>query len=262
MVIYYTEDKLNTIFNDPTFLCHYRNYIEVNDDKINNLKDFINSLDINHTYYKLNISKNKKYLSNDTICIKKINNLLNKVTDDNINIIIKEIIVCINDEIYPLILNNIIDKCISQIKYNDLYIHILKELLKKRKKNDIEKIINKKIKLIYNEKRENINDYQYLCELNKNIDDSIGLSSLIIKLEKNNIINGYIDNIIEKIYYSININIDNEDICYKYIISIYNVFKILDKSYIDAYKGNLEDLMNKNISKKNKFKLMDILDML
>ena len=58
-----------------------------------------------------------------------------------------------------------------------------------------------------------------------------------------------------------NIILDNEDICYKYIISMYNIFNILDKSYIEKYKSNLDKLINKKMSKKNKFKVMDILEM-
>jgi len=58
-----------------------------------------------------------------------------------------------------------------------------------------------------------------------------------------------------------NIILDNEDICYKYIISMYNIFNILDKSYIEKYKSNLEKLINEKMSKKNKFKVMDILEM-
>ena len=58
-----------------------------------------------------------------------------------------------------------------------------------------------------------------------------------------------------------NIILDNEDICYKYIISMYNIFNILDKSYIEKYKSDLEKLMKENISKKNKFKIMYILEM-
>ena len=58
-----------------------------------------------------------------------------------------------------------------------------------------------------------------------------------------------------------NIILDDEDICYKYIISMYNIFNILDKSYIEKYKSNLDKLMNEKMSKKNKFKVMDILEM-
>ena len=58
-----------------------------------------------------------------------------------------------------------------------------------------------------------------------------------------------------------NIILDDEDICYKYIISMYNIFNILDKSYVEKYKSNLEKLIDEKISKKNKFKVMDILEM-
>ena len=101
-------------------------------------------------------------------------------------------------------------------------------------------------------------NYDSLCKINKNIDDSIGLSILIIKLELNNILENYINPTIQRMFN--NIILDDEDICYKYIISMYNIFNILDKSYIEKYKDNLTKLMNENISKKNKFKIMDILE--
>ena len=47
MVIVYTEDKLNNIFNDPNFLSNYDVYKKDNMDTINCLKNFINDLEIN-----------------------------------------------------------------------------------------------------------------------------------------------------------------------------------------------------------------------
>ena len=82
---------------------------------------------------------------------------------------------------------------------------------------------------------------------------------MIIKLELNNILENYIDPTIQRMFN--NIILDDEDICYKYIISMYNIFNILDKSYIEKYKSNLDKLMNEKMSKKNKFKVMDILEM-
>ena len=124
---------------------------------------------------------------------------------------------------------------------------------------NIDNLINKRIKNIYIELEQKDKNYDSLCKINKNIDDSIGLSILIIKLELNNILENYIDPTIQRMFD--NIILDNEDICYKYIISMYNIFNILDKSYIEKYKSDLEKLMNEKISKKNKFKIMDILEM-
>ena len=261
MVIVYTSDDLDRIFNDSTFLSEYEKYKLKYKDKINNLQIFLNSLDINQKYHKVSINKNKKYQSEETTIIKNINNLLNKVTKDNIENIKKDILFSINNckHILNLIVNNILNKCISQITYTDLYIYILKDLLIIDSKININNFIEKKIKSIYKELTQDNKDYDSLCKINKNIDDSIGLSILIIKLELNNIIKNYIDITIQRMFD--NIILDNEDICYKYIISMYNIFNILNKSYIEKYKSDLEKLMNSNISKKNKFKIIDILEM-
>ena len=261
MVIVYTSDNLDRIFNDSTFLSEYEKYIIENQVKFDNLQKFLDSLDINQKYHKISINKNKKYQSEETTIIKNINNLLNKVTKDNIKEKKKDIIFSINNakHILDLIINNILDKCISQINYIDLYILILKDLLMINSNINIDNLINKRIKNIYIELEQKDKNYDSLCKINKNIDDSIGLSILIIKLELNNILENYIDPTIQRMFD--NIILDNEDICYKYIISMYNIFNILDKSYIEKYKSDLEKLMNENISKKNKFKIMDILEM-
>ena len=54
MVIVYTEDKLNNIFNDPIFLSDYDIYKNDNIDSINGLKNFINNLEINKEIIKCN----------------------------------------------------------------------------------------------------------------------------------------------------------------------------------------------------------------
>ena len=118
--------------------------------------------------------------------------------------------------------------------------------------------IIKQSNIIYIEKKNKVT-YNGLCELNENIDKSIGLTILIIKLELNNIIKDKIDDTIDRMF--INIVLEDEYICYKYILSLYNIFILLDKSYIIKYKDKLEKLKNENISKKNKFKIMDILEM-
>lgn len=261
MVIVYTSDELDRIFNDSIFLSEYEKYKTENRIKLDNLQKFLDSLDINKKYHKISINKNKKYQSEETTVIKNINNLLNKTTSNNIDTIKKEILYSIDNakHLLELIINSILDKCISQVNYIDLYIVILEDLLKIDKKINIISLIDKKIKCIYIESKQKDLDYDSLCQLNKNIDDSIGLSVLIIKLELKGILKNYIDPTIQRMFK--NIILDDEDICYKYIISMYNVFNILDKSYVEKYKSNLEKLIDEKISKKNKFKVMDILEM-
>ena len=139
MVISYTEDKLNTIFNNPNFLLSYEEYIKTKKSENKKLTDFLDSLDINKKYHKISINKNKKYQSEETTQIKNINNLLNKCTVENIDNIKKDILFSIKNTIHilPLVLDSIIDKCIMQPNYVDLYINIIKDLLSLDKNYDM-----------------------------------------------------------------------------------------------------------------------------
>ena len=259
MVLSYTEDELNIIFNNPDFLLNYDTYKTNNNKKINDLQIFLDSFKTNKNYHKISINKNKKYQSIETTKIKNINNLLNKCTSDNIVNIKKEILDDIKNTIHiaGLVIDSILSKCILQPHYMSLYIDILKCILE-IKEYDVNKKIVELKKNIYVEK-ETKDDYNALCELNENIDSSISLSILIVKLESCKIITNHIDDTISRLFDSI--VLDNEDICYKYIISLYNIFEELDNSYISKYNTKLNDLKNSKISKKNKFKIMDILEM-
>jgi len=259
MVILYTEDELNIIFNNRDFLSNYDTYKTNNLKKINDLQIFLDSFKTNKNYHKISINKNKKYQSVETTKIKNINNLLNKCTSDNIANIKLEILNDIKDTIHisNLIIDNILNKCILQPQYMDLYIDILKSILEIKEYDINKNIVDMKQKIYIETKTKD--DYDALCELNENIDSSISLSILIVKLESCKIITNHIDSTISRLFNSI--VLDDEDVCYKYIISLYNIFEELDNSYISKYDSKLNDLKNEKISKKNKFKIMDILEM-
>ena len=247
MVISYTDNDVEKLFNNSEFNNNFLAYKKQNKAKIDKLNIFLSNLDINKNYFKMNISsKNKKFrnnLSNETITLKFINNELNKVTNDNIDNIILSINnkLIENKNLLPLIIDSIINKCIYQIQYVNNYIKILNNLLN-ISDIDINVIIQKNIDIIYKDNITIENNYDNLCKINKNIDASIGLSILIVKLELLNIIENYTNNIIEKLFNIIFKNIENEDIVYKYIISLFNIFKELDKSYLLKHTEKL----NKN----------------
>ena len=265
MVISYTDNDVEKLFNNSKFNNNFLAYKKQNKAKIDKLNIFFSNLDINKNYFKMNISsKNKKFrnnLSNETITLKFINNELNKVTNDNLDNIILSINnkLIENKNLLPLIIDSIINKCIYQIQYVNNYIKILNNLLN-ISNIDINVIIQKNINIIYKDNIIIKNNYDNLCKINKNIDASIGLSSLIVKLELLNIIENYTNNIIEKLFNIIFKNIDNEDIVYKYIISLFYIFKELDKSYLLKHTEKLNKIKYENISKKIKFKIMDILE--
>ena len=103
--------------------------------------------------------------------------------------------------------------------------------------------------------------YQELCLKNKNTDNIIGLSLLISHLEKEKIINNYIDDVLQPFMNNI-LNINDENEIYKMLISFYNISQIHyeDKEIPKYYINILTNLKQKNLSSKIKFKLMDILN--
>jgi len=266
MVTHYDYESVNSLINSDTFLSNYQEYISNNADKVDALIEIISCITINKNYYKMNISsKNKKFknnLSSDTLLIKNTYNLLNKITSSNIDDITKKIISEIGGTVHiiPHILDIIIDKCITELQYTDFYIEIIKKVLILDKTIKFDAIINRKMDKIYIDFEKKETDYLSLCSMNKNTDDVIGLSIFIIKLEINDILTNYTQKIIDKMFDSI--IIDNDDICYKYILTLFNIFKSIDKGKTIIYKNKIVELKNKNISKKNKFKLMDILDLM
>ena len=237
------------------------NYNNINKKKIECLINFLDDIDINKNYYKLGIKKNKRYknyknnIINDTIEIKNIINTLNKLTLQNYESIINDFNFN-NENILPLIVENIIEKSLIHHKYIEIYI---KFLIKLNEKYNIIKIINKYIEKYKNKLfnyKNNTSTYNDLCEKNINLNNIIGFSIFLTYLEKNEIINDInkiiIENIINKI------NIDNVDDLYNIIVCIFNIQKI--KGHIDeVYITKLNDIKN-NVPSKIKFKIMDIIE--
>ena len=100
MVLHYTEQTCEELFSSEKFI----NLYDRNSYKNNKLSYFLNSIETNKKYYKMGISRNKKFKrkeNTDTLTIKEINSLLNKLTYQNKN----ENIEKINTLIKPQFLN-------------------------------------------------------------------------------------------------------------------------------------------------------------
>lgn len=255
---------IKEILKSEDFLKEYPKYNSVNER--NNITNFLDNIETNKKYYRMNINKNKKYkkeVTEDTTTIKEINGLVNRITDMNYYKIKPLIIEKIKSEhLIPYLIENICDNAILHHKYISLYVGILKEINSKNKVKMIMKICNKYHSNFFDKKENDINNmsYQELCLKNKNIDNIIGLSLFITYLEKEQIINGLIDNILEP--YMDNILIIEDDVeIYKMILSFYNISQIHYKNtkIPDVYVNKLTTLKEKTKSSKIKFKIMDIL---
>jgi len=244
MIKYYSSIQLSELKNNKDFIDEFEKYKLINKDRIDKLL-----VDIKN---KNRITFN---LTNDSERNKQFNNIFNKLNKSNIKLCIDELNKLKMDiELYELI----IDKCIVDLQHIESYIEIL---IYFKNITDINIIIDNKIGKLFEDDNIDVelSDYEKLCLINKKIDKSCGLCILVSELESKKIINNYIINVINMFFD--NIIIDDNDICDRYINSLFSIFKNIDKRFIVLYMGKLEDLKNKDISKKNKFKIMDIFDL-
>ena len=268
-----SEEELNNIFNSQGFIDGYSEYCKDNTQK-QKFKKFIDTIDLNVKYFRLTtnnkIGKNKRFrnknISADTIALKEINSLLNKLTDRNVQQITEEIKKKIDNKKYltDILIDNILQKCIMQPSYNVYYIEILFEVYNKFP--DFKTKIENNVSKIHNQiKGADIDtdqsEYMQFCDKNKKLDLLIGHSLLITELEKKNIIS---DRIIPSLNDLISIigETDDLDEKYKCVQCLYNIFKsyygsnLLPQGFIDKINA----LVKSEKSNKIKFKLMDIND--
>lgn len=238
---------------DIVFLKKYDDYKITNKENIEKLIVFLNSLNVNKNYHN---KKMTRYYNNRDNNIKSINKFLNKCSTSNIKKIQSEISKLINESIVNNVLESIINKCIIEPGYIDLYIKIIKNISNDYKRN-ISSIIDKLIESVYVEKTYT-KDYDGLCEYNSSSDRSIALSLLISKLEYIGLIKNYNKSIIEKCFNKIDIN--DDDTTFKYINCLFEIFNI-NILLIHIFDDELIELKQKIKSKKTLFRLMDILDL-
>jgi len=258
MVLRYSEQTIEEIFSSKEFVnCFEEHYSNKNKDQ---LISFLNNIETNKKYYKMGIQKNKRYKrveNDDTVCIKKINSLINKLTNETCDNIIKEIMPLLKSQILSYIIENIIEKSLMHHIYIDLYVKLIYNI---GKNFNIYILLNKEIETKYSKLlnfKINGETYDDLCEKNNNLDKMSGLSILITHLEKENKINNgsqkIIDDLLQKINYS---DLDN---LFKIIVCIYNILKI-NTSLKEKYIDKLNEIKNNKINSRIKFKIMDILD--
>ena len=212
----------------------------------------------------MNINKNKRYkkeTTEDTSSIKEINSMINKITDTNYEVLKKDIILRIKiDHIIPYIIQKLVESSMIHHIYIPYYVGILEEINSPKKQQILLKLCNRyHTEFFYENKVSNNNSsYEKLCSKNKNIDNVIGFSLFISYLEKEDII----DNFIEKVLDSYMNNLSSkEDIeLYKMLVS---PSKVLHKSIIRLFLKRYCTILNKikegTKSSKIRFKIMDIL---
>lgn len=251
------------IFNNGSFEEDLKAYIIKNDKAIKSLNDFLDNIETNKKYYRIGVQKNQRYRKEttaDTENIKNINSLINRITESNYEKIKVEIIKLINKEYFiPLIIESLIEKSILHHRYIPLYVGILKEIKSQNKVRLINKNCDKHFNNFFKNKIINDKDsfYEKLCSENKNIDNIIGLSILITHLEKEDILKGYVEKVLDPFMNTI--DEANDVDLFKMLTSFYNISQIYYQEIPSKYKEKMLEQKSKTKSSKIKFKIMDIL---
>ena len=264
-----SNQDLNDIFDSEDFKTNYDEYIKKKE--CSQFSDFIDGIELNKKYFRLEMNKKKGYrnkhknMSDDTIAIKEITSLLNKVSDKNILSVrqkIKDKIVG-KDYLRDMILENILNKCILHTIYIDLFIDLIHYLYPHTENiyNKIDKCSDKIYRDIQNLEIKGESDYLIMCEKNKKLDKLIGHSLLIAELEKKKIVTGKIHPVIDEFIMNLK-DCDDDDNKYKCVQCLYTIFKSFYGEYIlpEGYNQKLKDLISSEKTMKIKFKMMDIIE--
>ena len=240
----------------------YSDYLKTKD---NQLPDFLDNIELNKKYYRMNINKNQRYkkeITADTSSIKEINSLINKLTDKNYEVLKTEIIQKITvDHIIPYIIDKLTENSITHHIYIPLYVGVLKEIKSYKKKHIILKICNKyHTEFFYETKvQSESSSYEKLCSKNKNIDNIIGFSLLISYLEKEDIVNNFIEKVLDPFMKYLSSSSKNDVDIFKMLVSFESISKIHYQIIPKRYQDILNELKKSTSSSKIRFKIMDIL---
>lgn len=243
------------------FVKKYTDYLITKD---NNLSVFLDNIDLNKKYYRMNLIKNKKYAkvaTQDTSAIKEINSMINKITDLNYEILKKQIIGKINVEhIIPYIIQNLAESSLKHHRYIPLYVGVLADIDSPKKKIILLKLCNKYYTEFFHESKDSSesSSYDKLCDENKNIDNIIGFSLFISHLEKEDIIDNFIDKVLDPFMHHLSFKSDVE--LFKMLLSFESIAHVHYQVIPERYGTILTRIKEHSQSAKIRFKIMDILN--
>lgn len=251
------------VLQSSDFQREYRNYLS----KFNSetLSTFLDNIDTNKKYYRMAIHKNKRYskvVTEDTQKIKQIISMINKLTDVTYQSLSKKIICSINEEyLIPYIIETLVEHSLTHHMYIHLYVGLLKQMTSPKTIPIINRSCDKYFQKVFLEKTNKPQESSYLklCDKNKNIDNIIGFSLFITKMEQENIIHNHTDKVLQLFMKTI-LELNEHEEIYKMLISFHNISQIKFTDAIpDEYIGTLNQLKTNGIPSKIRFKIMDIL---
>ena len=253
---------IKELLKTDDFQGKYKSYLSKK-GKEDQLITFLDNIEINKKYYRMSINKNQRYkkeTTEDTQAIKTITSLINKVTDANYETIKQEIISKISvDYIIPYIIEKLAENSMVHHIYIPLYVGILNEINSDKKNMIILRTCNKYYTKFFHESniKEGDSNYLKLCAENKTIDNIIGFSLFISYLEKENIIDNYIEKVLDPFVNNLS-SMDDIQL-FKMLVSFYNISEIHYTIIPKKYQDQLNKIKSSTKSSKIKFKIMDIL---
>lgn len=250
------SSDIYTYFKSQDFCDNYNSYIH-NNSKIISFHDFLNSINI-HKLDTLKLSREN--IHKPKIPNKNINSFLNKLSHDNFDKIANKIKLHISTQniSHSIAIDNILNYCLLQYSYCDLYIKLLNTLFE-----------NLQIDFNYHEYISNfITAYKFpefnadIYENSKMLNNFLGFSCLIGNLEKYNITSNTDTEIIFNNIIQYYMNNNDNDIKYKYIQSVHMILKTLygKNPLPDKYLTLFTGIINSENYPKIKYKIMDIID--
>jgi len=272
-MIYYSEKTILELFQNDTFLDDYHLYQQGN-EQIQSLINSLNSIELNKKYFRLTMNQSlghkkkfkNKNVGEDTIAIKEVNSLLNKLTDKNYEEITKKIKLQLENKNYlsQLIIDTIIKKCIIHTLYIPIYITLMLKLYSST--TNLNEMIILSLDTFYQDLNEtNINKeqsvYLQFCDANRKLDQFIGYSLVLTECEKKRIVSNKIHPTINGLLDILKHTEDSNE-KYKCVQCLYNILKSLYQGSLlpEGYIQKINEIKDKETSMKIKFKYMDILE--
>ena len=160
--------------------------------------------------------------------------------------------------LYPYYFDTILQKTITHSNYIDCYSQIIRDLVDNTTKNDLIKSIDTMKKEICISHKIEKKSYDNLCDINLYTEKIYGLNILLVKLEKYNVLEDYIDNNINELFCLLKLTND-ENILFRILSCIEHINNEIH-NVLDNDKLRLLSSLKDNLKPKNKFKILDIFD--
>lgn len=265
-MINYSDKVLETIYKDNSF-----NNILREKEKEKNIKElvhFLDSIKLNKKYYRLTTNKNngkyKKLISSDTVFLKDLNSILNKLTDSHLDKLFLKIKDRISDKqhLKLMIIQTILEKSSVHMSYISVYIDLLIKLYSDIDESIIQNILNTMYQSITTKNIDNEqSEYLQFCDKNKKIDLIICHTYLVCECEKRDLIHNKIDVLINELINEYTLSKEEDD-RFRSIKCLYTIFGTTyqNKDIPEKYVNKLNECIQTEEKMKIKFKIMDILE--